>query len=212
MSKLILYTSGSTKEAKEVTHDWSHINDCAKRSVEELRLTNESIVLNVLPYNVIGYFTISAYPAMIAGATLINTNFDPYTYIKLFNTYRPTHIALINRHYEVLKNTKGFDSLDMSCVDYMTTGSDNITDEFINAFLSRGVKKIGNWYGMTEFPPPIMIAYNGLEFTKVVDSHHVTYIDGECFVNDIPTGDIFVNGKFSHRKQSATNGTWKTNL
>jgi acyl-coenzyme A synthetase/AMP-(fatty) acid ligase len=212
MSKLTLYTSGSTKEPKEISHDWDFINECAKRSINELGLTSSSVVLNVLPYSVIGYFTITAYPAMLVGANLINANFDPYTYIKLFNKFRPTHIGLINRHYEVLKNIKGFESLDMSCVEYMTTGSDNVTEEFINAFLSRGVKKIGNWYGMTEFPPPVMIAYNGLAFTKVIEPNQVTYIDNECIINGIPTGDIFINGKFSHRKSSSFNSTWKTNL
>lgn len=212
MSKLILHTSGSTKEPKEVVHDWSLINECAKRSIEELGLTSSSIVLNVLPYNVIGYFTISAYPAIIAGATLINANFDPYSYINMFKKYKPTHIALINRHYEVLKNTKEFHNLDMSCVEYMTTGSDRVTQEFIDTFKKLGVKKIGNWYGMTEFPPPVMIAYDSLEFTKIVVSHSVSYIEGECVVNGIPTGDIFVNGKFSHRKQSANRTTWKTDF
>lgn len=212
MSKLILYTSGSTKEPKEVAHEWSYINECASRSVKELGITSDSVVLNVLPNNVIGYFTISAYPAIIAGATLVNTNFDPYTYINLFKKYKPTHIGLINRHYEVLKNTKEFYNLDMSCVEYMITGSDKVTHEFIDTFKKLGVKKIGNWYGMTEFPPPVMIAYDGLEFTKVVHPHTVLFTDGECFVNGMPTGDIFVNGKFSHRRQSASNSTWKTDL
>lgn len=216
MSKLTVYTSGSTAAAKEVTHDWEAINNAARLAVDEWKLTKDSIVLNILPHNTIGFWSIGAYPAVLAGATLINMVFDPYEYIKMFNKYRPTHSGMINRHYEVLSKTKGWEELDMSCMEYMTVGSDMITEEYINALKSKGVKKVGNWYGMTEFPPPVMIAYDGFNFDKVAGSYNVEFAeDGECIINGVATGDVFTKDRrFSHRKTSSNEQrkTWKTSI
>jgi acyl-coenzyme A synthetase/AMP-(fatty) acid ligase len=214
MSKLVLFTSGSTKEAKEVIHDWDYIHSRMDVSIKELEMTKDDIVLNVLPFNVIGYHSIMAGPATKVGATVIHMNFDPYAYIRMFNKYRPTLTVLIPRHVELLQQTKGFDSLDMSCLRYMVTGSQNIEQSMIDLLLSKGVQTIGNWYGSTEFPPPVFISHNGTVFDMDnTYGYNVTFDQkGECYVDGIATGDVFNLGtkEFSHRLQNATNNTWKS--
>jgi len=213
MSNLILYTSGSTKEAKEVEHTWEFINNRIDISIEELQLTKDDIVLNVLPFNVIGYYTITVGPSTKVGATLINMNFDPYSYIKVFTKYQPTVIGLIPKHVELLQQTKNFETLDMSCVRYMIMGSQNVPQSMVDMMLSKGVKLVANWYGSTENPPPVFIAKNGSVF-DFTDSkgYNVTFAEGECFVNGITTNDVFdmESQTFLKRKDDVSNfNTWK---
>lgn len=210
--KVTLFTSGSTKEPKQITHNdmLTHI----KRSVAEIGLRSDDVVLDIFPSNVIAHYTITAQPALHAGAHLITSSFDPYQYMRLFKEYRPTFISLVPRHHEILSRTKGWNELDMSCVRYMVTGSSIVSQAMIDEFLSKGVKTVANWYGMTEMPPPVFIGYNSEAFDFSSKSNFVvTFSDeGECIINDYYTGDIFDlhTRKFLRRKINASNkDTWK---
>ena len=154
---LTLYTSGSTDHPKLVTHSWDYINRCAQNSVTEIGLTKDDIVLDVFPANTIAHYTVTGLPAFLSGAQYVCSNFNAYTYPALFNRVKPTYISLIPRHLELLNKTKDFKDLDMSCVRYMVAGSSKITQEFIDTFRNKGVQTVANWYGMTEYPPPILI-------------------------------------------------------
>ena len=214
MSSLTLFTSGSTKEPKEILHPWTSIESCILRSIREIGLSKDDIVLDVFPANVIAHYTVTAFPAKYSGAKLISANFDPYTYMNLFNKYQPTYIALIPRHYEILSKTKGWDEFDMSCVRYMVTGSSSISQEMINSFKSKGVQTVANWYGMTEMPPPVLVGYDTASFNFTPkDGYTVEFTsEGECVVNGMYTGDIFdlTTKTFLSRKITANEATWKT--
>jgi long-subunit acyl-CoA synthetase (AMP-forming) len=212
MMKVTLFTSGSTKEPKQITHTDMLIH--IKRSVAEIGLRSDDVVLDVFPSNVIAHYTITAQPALHVGAHLITSSFEPYQYMRLFKEYRPTFISLVPRHHEILSRTKGWNELDMSCVRYMVTGSSIVSQGMIDEFLSKGVKTVANWYGMTEMPPPILIGYNSEAFDFSSKSNFVvTFSDeGECIINDYYTGDIFDlhTRKFLRRKINASNkDTWK---
>lgn len=211
--QLTLFTSGSTKEPKQITH--ADIRPYIQASLEETKLTSKDVVLDVFPSNVIAHYTITAQPALAVGAHLITANFDPYTYVKLFEKYRPTFIALIPRHLEVLEKTKAWTNLDMSCVRYMVTGSQVVTQELVDALRSKGVQTVANWYGMTEMPPPVLVAYNGVSFDLTKSKYDVKFTEeGECIVNGLHTKDIFdlKTGRILGRKDSANGSTWKTNF
>lgn len=211
--RLTLFTSGSTKEPKQITH--SDIRQYIQSSIEEIQLTSNDIVLDVFPSNVIAHYTITAQPALAVGAHLITANFDPYTYVKLFEQYQPTYIALIPRHLELLEKTKSWANLDMSCVRYMVTGSQPVTMDMINSLRSKGVQVVANWYGMTEMPPPVLIAYNSNKFDLTKSNYNVTFTkEGECVINGLYTKDIFdlATGQILGRKNSANGSTWKTNV
>jgi long-subunit acyl-CoA synthetase (AMP-forming) len=218
---LTLFTSGSTDEPKRVTHSWEYINQSAKLSAKEIGLTKDDIVLDVFPANTIAHYTITALPAYISGAQLVSANFNALTYPTLFSSVKPTYIALIPRHLELLQKTKGFKDLDMSCVRYMVTGSSKIEQSFIDAFKERGVQTVANWYGMTEYAPPVMIGYDSPSFDfNTIDEKrtHVMFNPitatsnlAHCIINGKSTGDIFdMNTKtFSHRMNIANGKTWK---
>jgi len=208
---ITLFTSGSTSEPKEVTHTWDYLSERIRVSCDLLNLTDQDTVLNVFPSNVIAYYTITAGPAQAVGARLITSNFDPYTYCELFNRYRPTVTALIPRHFELLLNTKSWDLLDMSCVRYLVTGSQRVSQELLDELLSKGVKTVGNWYGSTEHPPPVLVATNSIDFDLVpTTGYTISFRDNELVVNNQATGDVFDGAKFSHRLKNATHSTWKS--
>jgi long-subunit acyl-CoA synthetase (AMP-forming) len=209
---ITLFTSGSTKEPKLVHH--ADITQHVSRSIKEIGLTKHDRVLNVFPANVIANYTVTAVPALTAGAHLFTTNFEPFSYINIFNEFQPTYISLIPRHYEILSKTKGWKDFDMSCVRYMVTGSSTITQEMIDAFKTRGVQTVANWYGMTEMPPPVFVGYNTASFDFTArEGYFVDFAnDGECIINGWHTGDIFdIENKIFLRRKTASNGnTWKT--
>jgi hypothetical protein len=105
--------------------------------------------------------------------------------------------------------------MDLSCVRYMVTGSGKVSQPMIDDFLSKGVKLVANWYGMTENPPPVFLGYNSESFDFTPKQGHVIEFkdDGECVIDGFDTGDIFdVTTKlFVRRKSVLTNSsTWKT--
>lgn len=213
MSSLTLFTSGSTKEPKQITH--RNINIYIHRSVKEIGLTKSDVVLDVFPANVIAHYTVTAQPALAVGAHLITANFEPYNYIRLFKEYQPTYIALIPRHIEILEKTKGWENLDMSCVRYMVTGSQPVSMVTINMLRSKGVRLIANWYGMTEFPPPVLIGYDSDCFNLSNTDYDITFTDeGECVIKGFHTRDIFdlTTGRILGRKDTVNGNTWKTNI
>jgi acyl-coenzyme A synthetase/AMP-(fatty) acid ligase len=210
---LTLLTSGTTKEPKTVIHSWEYIESCIQRSIEEIELTQNDIVLDVFPANTIAHYTVTAMPAYRAGAQLISAKFEAIDYLQRFNQCRPTYIALIPRHWEILKEQSEWNNMDLSCVRYMVTGSGPVSQAMIDDFLSKGVKTVANWYGMTEMPPPVFVGYNTASFDFKSNGYAVEFTDeGECVIDGFYTGDLFdINTKlFRMRKNIPSNTkTWK---
>jgi long-subunit acyl-CoA synthetase (AMP-forming) len=211
---LTLLTSGTTKAPKQITHSWNYIDQCVQRSIEEIGLTATDIVLDVFPANTIAHYTVTAMPAFRSNAQFISAKFEATEYIKMFNQYRPTYIALIPRHWELLKQSPLWANWDMSSVRYMVTGSGPVYQLMIDDFISKGVKVVANWYGMTEQPPPVLVGYNSEEFDfNPKPGYAVEFADdGECVINGFATGDVFdvTERKFLCRKAtSISSTTWK---
>jgi long-subunit acyl-CoA synthetase (AMP-forming) len=211
---LTLLTSGTTKAPKTVIHSWEYIESCIQKSIKEIGLTSNDIVLDVFPANTIAHYTITAMPAYKAGARLVSAKFEAASYIEKFKQINPTYIALIPRHWELLKEVDEWNNLDMSSVRYMVTGSGPVSQEMIDDFNNKGVQTVANWYGMTEMPPPVLIGYNSESFDVIPkNEYNVEFAnDGECIINGFATGDIFdtVSSKFLKRKLSnSINSTWK---
>jgi long-subunit acyl-CoA synthetase (AMP-forming) len=211
---LMLLTSGTTKTPKQITHSWEYIENAIQRSIKEIKLTSEDVVLDVFPGNTIAHYTVTAMPAYRAGANLVSAKFEASDYLKKFNQIRPTYIALIPRHWELLKEIPEWQNIDMSCVRYMVTGSGPVSQSMIDDFLSKGVRIVANWYGMTEQPPPVLVGYNSEQFEfKPKSGYTVEFTsDGECIINGFATGDVFdlSSMKFLRRKQTLTSiRTWK---
>jgi long-subunit acyl-CoA synthetase (AMP-forming) len=210
---LTLLTSGTTKEPKEIVHSWQYIDKAIQRSINEIGLKSDDIVLDVFPGNTIAHYTVTAMPAYRAGAKLVSAKFEAIDYLQRFNQCRPTYIALIPRHWEILKEHAEWDNMDLSCVRYMVTGSGPVSQVMIDDFVSKGVKTVANWYGMTEHPPPVFVGYNTESFDFKSNGYTVEFTDeGECVIDGFYTGDLFdiEAKKFLKRKNISSNTkTWK---
>ena len=214
MTRLTLYTSGSTGQPKLIHHSAEDMSRYSSMAARTIGLTASDRVLNVLPAHTIGYHVVTAGAAAWAGAHLLSAQFEPYNWVKLFKEFRPTYTVLIPRHIDILSKLKGWADLDMSCLRYVVTGSQRVEQHHIDCLLERGIQHVSNWYGMTEFPPPVLVGHNSTSFDL---SHtHGQLVEftseGECVISGVPTGDIFdlANNTFSHRKQDMTGSTWKT--
>ena len=215
MNDLILQTSGSTSEPKEISHSWEWLDYRMQQTIDEIKLTDKDTVLDVFPANVIAHYTVTAGVARKANARLITTAFNPYTYCSLFNKYRPTYIALIPPHLKLLEASKEWKNLDMSCVRYMVTGSTRVSQEQIDSCLSKGVKLVANWYGLTEMPPPVFVGYNSESFDFTPKKGYTLEFtdEGELVINGFHTGDLFdlTTNKFLRRIKDVTNtNSWKS--
>lgn len=210
---LTLLTSGTTKLPKKIVHSWQYINKAIQRSINEISLTSNDIVLDVFPANTIAHYTVTAMPAYSVRAQLISAKFEAIDYLQRFNQCRPTYIALIPRHWEILKEQPAWDNMDLSCVRYMVTGSGAVSQAMIDDFVSKGVKTVANWYGMTEYPPPVFVGYNTESFDFKSNGYTVEFTDeGECVIDGFYTGDLFdVETKmFLMRENTPSNTkTWK---
>ena len=210
---LTLLTSGTTKPPKKIVHSWQYIDNAIHRSINEIGLTAGDIVLDVFPANTIAHYTVTAMPAYRVGAQLISAKFEATEYIKMFKEHQPTYIALIPRHWEILREHAEWNNLDMSSVRYMVTGSGPVLQEMIDDFLNKGVKTVANWYGMTEMPPPVFVGYNTESFDFKSNGYTVEFTDeGECVIDGFHTGDIFdtTTKMFLTRKNIPSNtNTWK---
>ena len=210
---LTLLTSGTTKLPKKIVHSWQYINEAIQRSINEISLTSNDIVLDVFPANTIAHYTVTAMPAYRVGAQLISAKFEAIDYLQRFNQCRPTYIALIPRHWEILKEQPAWDNMDLSCVRYMVTGSGAVSQAMIDDFVNKGVKTVANWYGMTEYPPPVFVGYNTESFDFKSNGYTVEFTDeGECVIDGFYTGDLFdVETKmFLMRKNTPSHTkTWK---
>lgn len=211
---LTLLTSGTTKAPKTVEHLWHDVEKYVNASVKEIGLTSSDTVLDVFPGNTIAHYTVTAMPAYYAGAKLISAKFEAIDYLQKFNQFRPTYISLIPRHWEILREHSEWKNMDMSCVRYMVTGSGTVSQEMIDDFLSKGVKLVANWYGMTEMPPPVLVGYNSESFDFAAKQGRIVEFkdDGECIIDGFETGDLFdlTTKKFLRRKLESTGNTWKT--
>ena len=212
---LTLLTSGTTKEPKTVIHSWDYVENSIQRSIKTIGLTKSDIVLDVFPANTIAHYTVTAMPAYRAGAQLVSAKFEAIDYLQRFNQCRPTCIALIPRHWEILKEHPEWNNMDLSSVRYMVTGSGPVSQIMIDDFLNKGVKTVANWYGMTEQPPPVFLGYNSEQFDFTSrEGYTVEFADdGECIINGFYTGDLFdvATKKFLMRKTALSNiKTWKT--
>lgn len=210
---LTLLTSGTTKAPKSITHNWNYIESCVQRSIAEIGLTRNDRVLDVFPGNTIAHYTVTAMPAYSAGSQLVSAKFEAIDYLEKFNQIRPTYIALIPRHWEILSEHNKWYDMDLSCVRYMVTGSGPVPQAMIDDFKNKGVQTVANWYGMTEQPPPVFVGYNSetFDFTPKKGYSVEFADDGECIINGFATGDIFdVSAKkFLRRKQESNGKTWK---
>lgn len=146
---MILKTSGSTGTPKQIhqpEHKLKIANEVARLSQQ---ITASSKIYTVCKMTHAGGMLAQTMPAQEVGAHVDIVEFNAYEFVKNVCNYTHTHVT--PKHANAIMLTKNFWNLDMSGV-WVTCGSDPVTWDIVEAFVSRGATFMTNW-GMTEVGP-----------------------------------------------------------
>ena len=202
-------SSGTTGPAKIVFRTPSNLRACIDVAIDAQHLTRSSKVLTVTRMTHAGGLLTQTLPAYSIGAEFKVQQFNAFSFLKDFKDY--THTFLAPAQMTALMNTKGFKDCDLTGKRILG-GSDSVTWEMIESFVSKGAIVQPNW-GMSEIGPIVInIEFDSMdkvqyvkertpdEYTIMGDTYYCDWkiIDHELYVkgptsiyNDwYATGDI----------------------
>jgi acyl-CoA synthetase (AMP-forming)/AMP-acid ligase II len=142
-------SSGTTGTPKQVYRSPSNLKACIDVAVSAQQLTQRSRVLTVTRMTHAGGLLTQTLPAYSIGADFKIQQFNAFTFLKDFADY--THTFLTPAHMTALMKTKGFKDCNLSG-KWILGGSDPVSWEMIEAFVSKGAVVQPNW-GMSEVGP-----------------------------------------------------------
>ena len=202
-------SSGTTGPAKTVFRTPDNLQACNDVAIDAQQLTRSSKVLTVTRITHAGGLLAQTLPAYSIGAEFKVQQFNAFSFLKDFKDY--THTFLAPAQMTALMNTKGFKDCDLTGKRILG-GSDSVTWEMIESFVSKGAIVQPNW-GMSEIGPIVInIEFDSMdkvqyvkertpdEYTIMGDTYYCDWkiIDHELYVkgptsiyNDwYATGDI----------------------
>jgi acyl-CoA synthetase (AMP-forming)/AMP-acid ligase II len=142
-------SSGTTGDPKQIYRSPSNLKACIDVAVSAQQLTQRSRVLTVTRMTHAGGLLTQTLPAYSIGADFKIQQFNAFTFLKDFADY--THTFLTPAHMTALMKTKGFKNCNLSG-KWILGGSDPVSWEMIEAFVSKGAVVQPNW-GMSEVGP-----------------------------------------------------------
>ena len=158
-------SSGTTGPAKKVFRTPDNLKACIDVAIEAQQLVRSSKVLTVTRMTHAGGLLTQTLPAYSIGADFKVQQFNAFTFLKDFKDY--THTFLAPAQMTALMNTKGFEDCDLTGKRILG-GSDPVSWEMVEAFVSKGAVVQPNW-GMSEIGP---ITIN-IEFDSIDKVQHV---------------------------------------
>lgn len=156
-------SSGSTGESKPFFQPSHKIKSANKVAISIQGLTNQSKIYTVAKLDHAGGLLMQTIPGYEIGATIQIKTFNAYQFVKEIRDY--THTVITPKHIKAIMLTKGFSKLDLTGIT-VVTGSDPVTWDVIEAFVSKGCKLITTW-GMSEIGP--MAITHTFQSTEEVD-------------------------------------------
>lgn len=145
----IITSSGTTGLPKRIFRTPLNLKKVVDIALESQEITEDSRVLTVTRMTHAGGLLTQTLPAHVVGCHFKIQEFNPYSFLADFKDY--THTFLTPTHMAMLMNTKNFKSCDLTGKRILG-GSDVVTWEMIEAFVSRGATVQPNW-GMSEVGP-----------------------------------------------------------
>jgi acyl-CoA synthetase (AMP-forming)/AMP-acid ligase II len=202
-------SSGTTGEPKTILRTPDNLQACNDVAIDAQQITRSSKVLTVTRITHAGGLLAQTLPAYSIGAEFKVQQFNAFSFLKDFKDY--THTFLAPAQMTALMNTKGFKDCNLTGKRILG-GSDPVSWEMIEAFVSKGAIVQPNW-GMSEVGPIVInIEFDSMdkvqyvkertpdEYTIMGDTYYCDWkiIDHELYVkgptsiyNDwYATGDI----------------------
>ena len=179
-SGVTIRSSGTTGDPKDIYRSPDNLKACIDVAVSAQKLTQRGKVLTVTRMTHAGGLLTQTLPAYYIGAEFKIKQFNAFTFLKDFANY--THTFLAPAQMTALMNTKGFANCDLTGKRILG-GSDPVTWEMIEAFVSKGAIVQPNW-GMSEIGP---ITIN-IEFDSI---DKVQYVKERCPDDYTIMGDTY---------------------
>jgi fatty-acyl-CoA synthase len=150
---LIVYTSGTTGRPKGAVLTQGAVAANAINVTHMHDLVASDVVLTALPLFHVGGLNIQTTPALLGGATvLLHRRFDPGAWLATVAERRPTLSVVVPTMIRALIEHPAWSSTDLSSLRMLTTGSQVVPLELIDAVHARGVPVV-QVYGATETAP-----------------------------------------------------------
>ena len=154
---LIMYTSGTTGQAKGATLTHGNITWNAINVVVDADFRADEVALVVAPLFHTAALNMLCLPTMLkGGAVLIEAAFDPARVLELIARYRVTSMFGVPAIYDAMAAAPGWAAADTSSLRMLMCGGAPVPDATIRRYTGRGLTFIQG-YGMTETAPGALL-------------------------------------------------------
>jgi acyl-CoA synthetase (AMP-forming)/AMP-acid ligase II len=185
-------SSGTTGDPKKIFRSPKNLAASIKIALESQEITKKSSIYTVTRTTHAGGLLLQTLPAYTLGCEIKIETFNPYTFLREFKNF--THTFLAPAQMTALMNTKDFKNADLTGKRILG-GSDPVSWDMIEAFVSKGAIVQPNW-GMSEIGPcTINSVFKTLEDVELIKKHNNNEtILGNIFWCDwkIENGELFV--------------------
>ncbi len=208
---LLIATSGTTGHPKGavLTHAncfWTNLGlDLS------LPLTEDDVVLQVLPQYHVGGWNVQPLQAWWKGATVVlERSFEARRVLDLIATRRVTTMMGVPTNYLLLSQASGFESADLASLRAIVVGGAAMPCSLADLWRERGVDVVQG-YGLTEASPNVCCL--GAQDAKVrPGSVGKPYAYVEVALRDVATGEVVVGagrGQMFVRGPNVFAGYWQ---
>lgn len=150
---LLVYTSGTTGQAKGAVHTQAALMANARASQWAHGFVAEDKVLSTLPLFHVGGLCIQTLPALLAGVEVVlHPRFDPTAWLDEMDSSRPTLSLLVPATMRALFEHPRWAGTPLACLRGIMTGSSTVPVAYLETLHARGVP-VGQVYGTTETGP-----------------------------------------------------------
>ncbi|MCF6092811.1 o-succinylbenzoate--CoA ligase [Microaerobacter geothermalis] len=154
---LICYTSGTTGRPKGAVLTQENMFWNALNCNLAIDITSEDHILTLLPLFHIGGIGLFAFPALLAGGTVIvPRKFNPEQALSMIEEQRVTIVMGVPAIHDALRKSPKFAVTDFSSIRWLYSGGAPCAHELISFFLDRGIP-FGQGFGMTETSPTVFM-------------------------------------------------------
>lgn len=163
---LIMYTSGTTGQAKGATLTHGNITWNAVNVLVDTNMASDEVALVVAPLFHTAALNMLCLPVLLKGGTaVIESAFDPQRALEAIARHRVTVLFGVPAMYDAIAARPEWPSADLSSLRTLLCGGAPVPHATIRAYLDRGLSFIQG-YGMTEAAPGALLLDSAHAETK----------------------------------------------
>ncbi|GAX89442.1 o-succinylbenzoate--CoA ligase [Effusibacillus lacus] len=191
---IICYTSGTTGRPKGAVLTQENMYWNAINNILAIDITSNDRILTLLPLFHIGGIGLFAFPALLAGGTVIVPDrFDPNQALSLIETEKITIVMGVPTIHDAIRKSDRFASTDFSSIRWFYSGGAPCPHELIRFYLEHGIP-FGQGYGMTETSPTVFMLSRE-DFRRKIGSIGKPAMFCDIRIvddggTDVPTGEV----------------------